>query len=106
MSVIRRTIFDLVVGDTYPPIPCRFPDLDLSSYSKVEMIMKRTDGRKITRSLTLPVSPEDLEVGTLALQSNDLIVGRHSVQFKFYESSSSFRLPKRFAIIFDVKAAI
>lgn len=106
MTVVRRVIYDLVAGDTCPVLAVRFPDFDLSDYSGIDMLIRRSDTQAlITKAMTLP-SSGDMEVATVKFNSNDLVKGRHKTEFKFKDGTDCFRLPKRFPIILNVREEV
>lgn len=99
----RQIIINMVEGDTYPPINFRFTGLDLGDYTTIQIELTKPDKSKVVRTVT-PSGTVDTD-GTVTFLATDLVIGRSTADFYFEEAGGgAFRLPKKYAIIFDVRA--
>jgi len=108
MVQTRQIIYNLVAVDDAPKLDVRFTGLDLANYTTVEMHMKNeVTGTAVTKTVT-PVGASDSELGQITWGATDLIAGRHVVEFEFTPTggSPSFRLPRKYTVILDVRPNI
>lgn len=97
----RQIIVNLVESDTAPPLSFRFSGLTLSDYTSITMRAVKPNGERFTRTLT--PDGTDVELGTVTLQSTDLVRGRTTVEFRFVTATGEFKLPQKNPIYFDVR---
>jgi len=101
----RQIIYNLVEGDTYPPMPVRFTDMDLRLYASITMHVRRADGTRFQKILTK--HPTDYELAFVTWSATDLARGRYLAEFKLVQSGIlTVTLPRRYLAVLNIRGDI
>jgi len=103
MTFPRQIVVDLVEGDDAPDLIVRFVGLDMANYSKIELLMERSDKARIRR--LMEADPEDAEVARVPWMVGDLIEGQHLAEFELTQilDDKKFTLPRKFPMRINVR---
>lgn len=104
-NVVSQVIYDLVQSDTAPDLEVRFPNFNLSTYTTINLKMKRAiTGDVLSRTVT--PDGTDAELGTVAWQAGDLEPGDNEAEFEFTDAGGTFTMPRKYSVILRVRKKV